>query len=210
MARTFSWKSGGRATWPRWKPLIAVELVVAVLVIAFAAAAFLPQTRPVIAKGRMVDAINQARPAVIAVIEHYAETGRALEADVVGGARSAEVSAAPEYEKHLSAARAFAAVAAASGQAPPREGPRGDDSPYKVRAGVRDGSVVVMGRMAELPRPYRFAYVPAVPGEGSGATMQWMCGDAPAPAGTVLLGKPVASDIPQELLSQTCRGVARR
>ena len=206
MARTFSWKSTGRATWPRWKPLILVELVLAVIVIGFTAAVFLPHTRHVVAKGRMVDAINQARPGMLAIIEHYAETGRALETEATGGARPTEVSATPEYEKHLSAARAFAAVAAASGQAEPKSGPRGADSPYMVRAGVRDGSVVVMGRMTELARPYRFAYLPAVPEQG--ATMQWVCGDAPAPAGTVLLGKPIATDIPTALLSQTCRGVA--
>src|SRR5688572_9742602 len=206
MARTFSWKSAGRATWPRWKPLILVELVLSVLIIAFAAAAFLPQTREVIAKGRMVDGINQARPAMFSIIEHYAETGRALETDLAGGARPAEVSATPDYEKHLSAARAFAAVAAASGQAAPKEGPRGDDSPYQVRAGVRDGSIVVMGRMGELARPYRFTYAPVITADG--ATMQWLCGDPRPPAGSRLLGSPIAGDIPQDLLSQTCRGVA--
>ena len=208
MARTFSWKSSGRATWPRWKPLILVELVLAVLVIALASAVLLPHTRPVVAKGRMVDAINQARPGMIAIIEHYAETGRALETEATGGARPAEVSATPEYERHLSAARAFAAVAAASGQAEPKFGPRGDDSPYMVLAGVRDGSVVVTGRMGELARPYRFAYLPAVPEQG--ATMQWVCGDASAPVGTALLGKPIATDISRDLLSRTCRGEAPR
>lgn len=206
MARTFSWKSSGGATWPRWKALILVELVLAVLIIALAAAALLPATSPLVAKARMVDAINQARPGMLAIIEHYAETGRALETEATGGARPTEVSATPEYEKHLSAARAFAVVAAASGQAKPKSGPRGDDSPYLVRAGVRDGSVLVTGRMAELARPYRFAYLPAVPEQG--ATMQWVCGDAPAPAGTVLLGKPIASDISRYLLPKTCRGVA--
>lgn len=208
MARTFSWKSGGRATWPRWKPLILVELVLAVLIIAFCAAALLPQTRTVIAKARMVDGMNQSRAGMIAIIEHYAETGRALEGEVAGSARIAEVSDAPEYEKHLSAARAFAAVAAASGQSSPREGPRGDDSPYKLRTGVRDGSVVVMGRMAELPRPYRYAYVPVVRADGPGATVEWVCGDAPSPPGAVMLGKPIASDVQRDLLSRNCRGVA--
>lgn len=208
MARTFSWKSHGRATWPRWKPLIAVELVLAVLIIAFGAAALLPQMRAVVAKARTVEAMNQARPGMIAIVEHYALTGRALESDLAGGARPTEVSATPEYEKHLSAARAFAAVAAASGQAAPRDAARGDDSPNRIRAGVRDGSVVIMGRMAELSRPYRMAYVAAIPDDGSGATMQWMCGNAPAPAGSVLFGKPHASDIPRDLLPQTCRGVA--
>lgn len=208
MARTFSWKSQGRATWPRWKPLIAVELVLAVLIIAFGAAALLPQTRAVVAKARSVEAMNQARPGMIAIVEHYALTGRALESDLAGSARSTEVSAAPEYEKHLSAARAFAAVAAASGQAEPKGGARGDDSPNRIRAGVRDGSVVIMGRMAELARPYTMAYVPSIRDDGSGATMQWMCGGAPAPAGSVLLGKPHPSDIPRDLLPQTCRGVA--
>ena len=208
MARTFSWRSTGRATWPRWKPLVLVELVLVVLIIGLAAAALLPQTRSVIAKARAVEAINEARPGMIAVLEHYAESGRALETDLAGGARPTELSATPEYEKHLSAARAFAAVAAASGQSQPKEGPRGDDSPNKIRAGVRDGSVVVMGRMIELSQPYRMVYVPAIPDDGAGATMQWMCGDAPAPAGHRLLGKPIASDIPRDLLPKTCRGVA--
>ena len=206
MARTFSWKSSGRATWPRWKPLMLVELVLAVLIIGFAAAAFLPQMRAVVAKARMVEAMNEARPGMIAIVEHYAITGRALESDLAGGARPTEIPAAPEYEKHLSAARAFAAVAAASGQAGPKEGPRGDDSPFKIRAGVRDGSVMVTGRMAELAQPYRFAYVPVIPEVGT--TMLWHCGDQRVPAGSRLLGKPIASDIPRSLLSQTCRGVA--
>ena len=206
MARTFSWKTSGRATWPRWKPLILLELVLAVMIIATAAAALLPQTRAVLVRARMVDVLTTARPGMIAVVEHYAETGRALETEATGGARVAEVSATPEYEKHLSAARAFAAVAAASGQAEAKSGPRGDDSPYLVRAGVRDGSVAVMGRMAELPRPYSFAYVPAV--DEAGNTMLWMCGPASAPAGTAFLGKPLASAIPHDLLPRTCRGVA--
>lgn len=205
MARTFSWKSSGRATWPRWKPLILVELVLSVMIIAFGAAVLLPQTRAVIAKARMVDGINQARSGMISIAEHYAETGRPLGTDLAGGVRPVEVSSAPEYEKHLSAARAFAAVAVASGQGEPSEGRRGDDSPYKVRAGVRDGSVVVMGRMAELARPYRFAYVPVIPPDG--ATMYWLCGDPRVPAGTRLLGSPIAGDISRDLLSQTCRGV---
>lgn len=208
MMRGFSWKSDGRATWPRWKALMVLELVLAVLIIGFLAASFLPQTRAVIAKARMVEALHQARPGQIAVIEHYAVTGRALETDLARLARASEASATPEYEKHLSAARAFAAVAAASGQAQPKAGARGDDSAFQVRAGVRDGSIVVMGRMAELDRPYGIAYVPAVAAATSDvATMHWVCGDAPLPRGTVALGKPVASDIPRSLLSHTCRGV---
>ena len=208
MARTFSWRSSGRATWPRWKRLALVELVLAVLIIAFCAAMLLPQTRFVMAKARSVEALSDARPGMLSILEHYAETGRALETDLVGGARPAEASATPEYEKHLSAARAFAAVAAASGADEPKKAPRGDNSPILIRAGVRDGSVVVMGRMAELSRPYTTAFVPAIPDDGVAATMQWMCGNAPAPAGSRLFGKPIASDIPRDLLPQTCRGVA--
>ncbi len=205
MARRFSWKSDGRATWPRWKPLIALELTLAMVVIGFASAAFLPQTRAVVAKARMVEATYEARPGMLAIVEHYAITGRALESNLAGGARASEVSAAPEYEKHLSAARAFAAVAEASGQAEPKAGPRGDASPYKIHAGVRDGSVMVTGRMAELAKPYRFGYVPVIPEEG--ATMLWHCGDERVPPGSRLLGKPIASDVPRSLLFRTCRGV---
>jgi hypothetical protein len=208
MARTFSWKSTGRATWPRWKPLALLELVLAVLIIAFGAAALLPQIRAVIAKTRTVEAVNEARPGMLAIVEHYALTGRALESDLAGGARPTEISATPEYEKHLSAARAFAAVAAASGQAEAKAGARGDDAPNKIRAGVRDGSVVIVGRMPELSRPYAMVFVPAMPEDGAGVAMQWMCGDTPAPAGSALFGKRIASDIPRDLLPQTCRGVA--
>jgi hypothetical protein len=184
-----------------------VEVVLAVIIIATGAAALLPQTRVIIAKARMVEAITLARPGMIMIVEHYAETGRPLETEAAGGARSVRVSDAPEYEKHLSAARAFAAVAAASGQEAPKSGPRGDDSPYVLRAGVRDGAVVVMGRMAELARPFRFAFFPAV--SESGDTMQWLCG-APAPVGTAMLGKVFSTDISHDLLPQTCRGVPPR
>lgn len=185
-----------------------LELALAILIIAFLAGMLLPQTRPVVAKARMVEALHQARSGKLAIVEHFAITGRPLETDLAGRARAAEASDAPEYEKHLSAARAFAAVAAASGQSQPDPDRRGDDSPFQVRAGVRDGSVMVMGRMVELARPYAVTFVPAAAAAGdAAATVQWVCGGAPVPAGSVLLGQRVASDIAPGLLPHTCRGV---
>lgn len=188
---------------------MALELALAILIIAFLAGMLLPQTQPVVAKARMVEALHEARSGKIAIVEHFAITGRALETDLAGRALVTEASDAPEYEKHLSAARAFAAVAAASGQAQPDpDRRRGDDSPFQVRAGVRDGSVMVMGRMVELARPYALTFVPAVAAAGDvAATVQWVCGGAPVPAGSVLLGQRVANDIAPGLLPHTCRGV---
>lgn len=205
MARRFSWGSAGRATWPRWRSVMLIEVFLAVFVIAEGAYVLLYEVKPAIAKASMSEAFYSATGGKLAIVEHLALTGRPLETDMVGQARAAEASAVPEYERHLSAALAIAAVAPGS---LPDSKAREPGSAAQVRYGVRDGAAVVVGRMRALPEPYSLGISPALAVEGDWATVQWVCGSAPVPAGTAILGVRAPTDIPAAALPHLCRGGA--
>ena len=204
MQRRFSWGSTGRATWPRWRSVVLIELFLAIFLIALAAYALLFEVKPFVAKAAMSEALQSATGAKIAILEHLALTGQPLETDAVGLARASEASTVPEYERHLSAALAFAAVA--PGAAPASKGPREAGSATQVRYGVRDGTAIVVGRMRALAEPYVIGFSPALATDAPWATVQWVCGAAPVPKNTAVLGVRVPTDVPPAALPHACRG----
>lgn len=204
-ARRFSWSSGARVAYPRWKSVAALELAAAVIIIAVVAAFLLKASSMVLAKVKMVEALNVMHVGKVAVLEHYAVTGRGLPTDMLGEERRSESVGVPEYEKHLSAAAAFAAVASGSGQQAPRTpGWLQDTSAYYTRAGVVDGAVVGIGRVRGVDRPYRTSFW-AADAAGGGPVLLWACGSPPPPTGYHVVGTRAADDIPPELLMFPCR-----
>lgn len=201
--RRFAWSSGARVAPPRWKSVEALELAVVVIVIAVVTSFVLKESRNVLAKVRMAEALAVMHVGKLSVLEHYAITGRPLPTDVLGEERHGEVRGAPEYEKHLSAAAAFAAVAPGSGSQASSKGPLRDTSAYYTRAGVVDGAVVGIGRVRGAGRPYRMSLVAAH--APSGPVLLWSCGSASLPPGYRVVGTRADDDIPPELLIFPCR-----
>ena len=201
--RAFSWKSGARAAYPRWKSVVGIELSLAVLIIGAVAASLIGAAQTVIGKVRVVDTLSVMHVGKVAVVEHYAVTGRPLATDMFGEERRAD-SSAPEYERHLSAAAAFAAVASASGQKGTRFGWIEDTSAYYSRAGVVDGAILGIGRVAGFRGAYRMALNP-VDLEGGGPVLLWACGSAPLPAGYTAVGTRIADRVNPQLMIHPCR-----
>ena len=203
-ARGFSWGSAARVALPRWRSVAMIELTLVVVVIALVSASLMGAALQMLAKVRLMEALSYMHVGRVDVAEHYAVTGRALPTNMLGRESGSDATSVPEYEKHLSAAAAFAAVGSASGQQSRTEQAWKDSSSYYTRAGVVDGAVVGIGRVRGVERPYRLSLSAADTDQGA-PMLLWTCGAESLPPGFRAIGTRVPDEMPQELLIYPCR-----
>jgi hypothetical protein len=198
MKRAFGWSSDSRAAWPSYRSVALVDTAMAVVAIALAAFVIVSVGLEPIAKARFTEAVNLGAVQRLTLVEHLAVTGRHLRTDVAArsGARS---SGAADYERHLSGGF-LASVAPQAGKAS-----QAAESPWQVRAGIVDGAVLVVGRMREFDASYALPMIPAIAPPESAAVIEWVCGDAPVPAGRTIPTPRLETRVPAHLLPSVCR-----
>ncbi|HUL96561.1 MAG TPA: hypothetical protein VLT89_11145 [Usitatibacter sp.] len=197
--KRFSWSFASDPTPPSVLDVLPIELVLVVFIILVASARILVEAPTILFQAHFVELLNTVRVQQIAIVEHHAITGRALESDAAYLASSgAGASAGGDYESRLSG-RSLSLIA-------PSDEPAVRARSQRVRTGVVQGTIIGIGRSVGDGKPFQVSMRTAWdPGEAR-ATLQWVCGNAPVPQGMIATPATTLSTLPSQLLPSTCRG----
>ena len=183
----FSWRSDARPTWPSWRSIWPIEVLLAALVIVTVGAVIISQAPLLLFKARFTEVLQAMTREKTFVIEEIALRGRAPESDAgeqAGGA-VAQATATSDIESRLSG-RAFVLApgfSAANGDVQPRQ---------RLRTGIVDGSVVGVGRLGGYGKSFQIAQRPVWAAGDTGATINWICGER--------------TNLPRDYRPHVCRG----